>query len=129
MWAVVPIKGFDTPKQRLAGVLSPDERSALAEHMLDRNALPDGGAAVLEIGGSGALAAAFLDHLRDHIFFGADVDGCKAHTATRPQHEHRVAGRRARTHPQRIPASHVALHERRRLAVRQRLGDRHELPG
>ena len=34
MWAVVPIKGFDAPKQRLAGVLSPDERSALAEHML-----------------------------------------------------------------------------------------------
>ncbi len=34
MWAVVPIKGFDAPKQRLAGVLSPDERGALAEHML-----------------------------------------------------------------------------------------------
>jgi 2-phospho-L-lactate guanylyltransferase len=34
MWAVVPIKGFDAPKQRLASVLSPDERSALAEHML-----------------------------------------------------------------------------------------------
>ena len=34
MWAVVPIKGFDAPKQRLASVLSPEERSALAEHML-----------------------------------------------------------------------------------------------
>ena len=34
MWAVVPIKGFDAPKQRLAGVLSPEERGALAEHML-----------------------------------------------------------------------------------------------
>ena len=34
MWAVVPIKGFDAPKQRLAAVLSPEERSALAEHML-----------------------------------------------------------------------------------------------
>jgi 2-phospho-L-lactate guanylyltransferase len=34
MWAVVPIKGFDAPKQRLADVLSPDERSSLAEHML-----------------------------------------------------------------------------------------------
>ncbi len=34
MWAVVPIKGFDAPKQRLADVLSPEERGALAEHML-----------------------------------------------------------------------------------------------
>ncbi len=34
MWAVVPIKGFDAPKQRLADVLSPKERGALAEHML-----------------------------------------------------------------------------------------------
>lgn len=34
MWAVVPIKGFDAPKQRLADVLSPDERSELAKHML-----------------------------------------------------------------------------------------------
>ncbi|MBL6951654.1 MAG: 2-phospho-L-lactate guanylyltransferase [Alphaproteobacteria bacterium] len=34
MWAVVPTKGFDAPKQRLANVLSPDERSSLAEHML-----------------------------------------------------------------------------------------------
>ncbi|MBT3371115.1 MAG: 2-phospho-L-lactate guanylyltransferase [Rhodospirillaceae bacterium] len=34
MWAVVPIKGFDAPKQRLAEVLSPEERGALAEHML-----------------------------------------------------------------------------------------------
>jgi 2-phospho-L-lactate guanylyltransferase len=34
MWAVVPIKGFDAPKQRLADVLSPDERGSLVEHML-----------------------------------------------------------------------------------------------
>ena len=34
MWAVVPIKGFDAPKQRLADVLSPQERGDLAEHML-----------------------------------------------------------------------------------------------
>jgi 2-phospho-L-lactate guanylyltransferase len=34
MWAVVPIKGFDAPKQRLADVLSSEERGALAEHML-----------------------------------------------------------------------------------------------
>ncbi|MDP6830454.1 MAG: 2-phospho-L-lactate guanylyltransferase [Alphaproteobacteria bacterium] len=34
MWAVVPIKGFDAPKQRLADVLSPEERGVLAEHML-----------------------------------------------------------------------------------------------
>jgi 2-phospho-L-lactate guanylyltransferase len=34
MWAVVPIKGFDAPKQRLADVLSADERGALAEHMM-----------------------------------------------------------------------------------------------
>ena len=34
MWAVVPIKGFDAPKQRLADVLSPDERGSLAEQML-----------------------------------------------------------------------------------------------
>ena len=34
MWAVVPIKGFDAPKQRLADVLSQEERGNLAEHML-----------------------------------------------------------------------------------------------
>lgn len=34
MWAVVPIKGFASPKQRLADVLSPNERSQLAQHML-----------------------------------------------------------------------------------------------
>ncbi len=34
MWAVVPIKGFDAPKQRLADVLSAAERGRLAEHML-----------------------------------------------------------------------------------------------
>ncbi len=34
MWAVVPIKGFDAPKQRLAEVLSPVERSELARQML-----------------------------------------------------------------------------------------------
>ncbi len=35
LWAVVPIKGFARPKQRLASVLTPDERRALAEVMLD----------------------------------------------------------------------------------------------
>ncbi|MBT3331373.1 MAG: 2-phospho-L-lactate guanylyltransferase [Rhodospirillaceae bacterium] len=30
----MPIKGFSSPKQRLADVLSPEERSQLAEHML-----------------------------------------------------------------------------------------------
>ncbi len=34
MWAVVPIKGFDAPKKRLAAVLSADERGEFAKHML-----------------------------------------------------------------------------------------------
>ena len=34
MWAVVPIKGFEAPKQRLAEALSAHERGSLAEHML-----------------------------------------------------------------------------------------------
>ena len=34
MWAVVPIKGFESPKQRLAETLSPKERGDLAECML-----------------------------------------------------------------------------------------------
>lgn len=46
MWAVVPIKGFDGPKQRLADVLSPEERGTLAEHML-RDVL----AALIELDG------------------------------------------------------------------------------
>ncbi|MDE2005833.1 MAG: 2-phospho-L-lactate guanylyltransferase [Rhodospirillales bacterium] len=34
VWAAVPVKGFAGAKQRLAGVLAPDARAALAEAML-----------------------------------------------------------------------------------------------
>ena len=34
MWAVVPVKGFDAPKQRLSAVLSSDERAGLTRAML-----------------------------------------------------------------------------------------------
>lgn len=34
MWAVVPVKGFDDPKRRLAGVLSPGERAGLTRAMM-----------------------------------------------------------------------------------------------
>jgi len=34
LWAIVPVKGFDAAKMRLAGMLSGEHRSALAEAML-----------------------------------------------------------------------------------------------
>ncbi|MDP6565873.1 MAG: 2-phospho-L-lactate guanylyltransferase [Alphaproteobacteria bacterium] len=34
MWAVVPIKGFEAPKRRLATILSPAERGRLAAQMM-----------------------------------------------------------------------------------------------